>query len=272
MARVSIDDLDDPRLSAYRNLKDTNETRRAGLFVCEGGKLVDRLLASRYPVESLLLGERWVQRYAELVPEDVPVYVVPDGWIESLIGFNFHRGILGCARRLPSTPLAELVGPRERPVSLVVCVGIQDRENLGSILRSSLALGADAVLLGPETCDPFARRVLRVSMGAVLRTPLATSDDLPRDLSKLVEKHGMELVATVLDSSAEPLASCRVSHRFALLLGNEGNGLPPELVSRCSRKITIPMAADVDSLNVAVSAGIVLHTLLHRAEHNRSLR
>lgn len=262
MALVPIHDLDDPRLAVYRHLKDTNETRREGLFVVEGGKLVERLLASRFPVVSVLLGKRWVARYAQLAPAAAPTYVVPDDGIEALIGFNFHRGVLACARRLPAVPLADLVGSRGRKLSGVVCADIQDRENLGSILRTSLALGADACLLGPQTCDPFARRVLRVSMGAVLRMPLATSTDLASDLVELRDRHGVELVATVLDPQAEPLSTCRVSDRFALLFGNEGNGLPTHLTELCQRKVTIPMSADVDSLNVGVAAGVLLHGLL----------
>ena len=192
------------------------------------------------------------------------MYVVPDRWIEELIGFNFHRGILACARRLPTATLVDLAGPRDRKLAMTVCAGIQDRENLGSILRTSLALGANASLLGPQTCDPFARRVLRVSMGAVLQMPLAMSNDLATDLVALRDRHGVELVATVLDPQAEPLAACRVADRFALVLGNEGYGLPPQITELCQRQVTIPMSADVDSLNVGVAAGILLYGLQHR--------
>jgi len=269
MPPVLIDDPDDPRLAAYRQLKDTKETSRDGLFIVEGSLLVDRLLASRFPLVSLLVGERRLARYAELATVDAPLYVVPDHWIERLVGFDFHRGVLACARRLAETTLDQLVGDAGRPFSLVVCAGIQDRENLGSILRNSLALGADACLLGPETCDPFARRVLRVSMGAVLRMPLVTSNDLVRDLVALRDRFAVDLVAAVVDQHAKPLATCRVSNRLALLLGNEGNGLPPHLTELCQHKVTIPMSADVDSLNVGVATGIFLYALLQQGREIR---
>ncbi|MBX3411940.1 MAG: RNA methyltransferase [Pirellulales bacterium] len=262
MTFIPIDDLDDPRLAVYRHLKNKNETLRAGLFVCEGSKLVERLLASRFPVASLLLGQRWAETFAPRVADAVPVYVVPDAWFERLVGFNFHRGVLACARRLPGRPCEELLADAPEGGGLIVCAGIHDRENLGSIFRSALALGARGAIIGPDTCDPFDRRVLRVSMGASLRLPLAFSRDLARDLTTLREQQGIELMATVLDPAAETLGRRPCSRRFALLLGNEAHGLPPHLVELCQRKITIPMSAEVDSLNVAVTAGIVLHELL----------
>ncbi len=167
MPRHLITSLDDPRLEPYRNLKDTNRTRWAESFIVEGEKLVRRLIASRFPVESILLGERFESEFRPDVPEETAVYVLPDKLIEPLVGYKFHRGVLACGRRLPGPDLAELAPPG-KPLALIICPEVQDPENLGSILRIASAFAADGVLVGRGSADPFSRRVLRVSMGAAL--------------------------------------------------------------------------------------------------------
>ena len=252
--------LDDPRLEPYRHLKDTNRTRWANVFIVEGEKLVRRLIASRFPVESVLLGERFVEQLGPLVPQEVPAYVVPDELVEPLVGYNFHRGILACGRRLPGPPLAELAAPN-KPLALAVCPDVQDPVNLGSILRIANAFGADGVLVGRGSADPFSRRVLRVSMGAALRVPIVETESVTAALDSL-RALDVQLLATVLADDAEPLNQFAPPQRFALLLGSEGHGLAPEIIARCDHRLTIPMREGVDSLNVAVAAGIFLHHLM----------
>ena len=258
MPPIRINSLDDPRLEAYRHLKDTNRTRWADLFIAEGEKLVQRLLASDYAVESVLLSDRFEAQLGSLVPPEVPTWILPDELIEPLVGFDFHRGILACGRRRPRPTLEELA-PLGRPLTLAICAEVQDPENLGAILRISAALGVDGVLVGRGSADPLSRRVLRVSMGAALRVPIRESSDLEADLERLRSQLDVQLAATVLDPTAEPLSISTRPNRFALVFGSEGHGLPPSIVSLCQRRITIPMNQRADSLNVAVAAGICLH-------------
>ena len=114
MQKVRISSLDDPRLEPYRQLKDTNRTRWAGLFICEGEKLVRRLLASEFSVESVLLSNRFEQQFETIARPDLPVWIVPDELVEPLVGFNFHRGILGdplaVAAALGGRELAAIAG------------------------------------------------------------------------------------------------------------------------------------------------------------------
>jgi tRNA G18 (ribose-2'-O)-methylase SpoU len=111
---------------------------------------------------------------------------------------------------------------------------------------------------GREGTDPFSRRVLRTSMGSVLQLPIVQTDDWPHVLDTL-HAAGFESIATVLDPSGTMLGNIGRPLRAAVLLGNEDAGLAPELVARCRRRVILPMAAGVDSLNVAVASGIVLH-------------
>ena len=258
MPSIRIHSLDDPRLEPYRSLKDTNRTRWTSLFVCEGEKLVGRLFASDFAVESVLIGDRFERQFGALAPPAVPIWIVPDELIEPLVGFNFHRGILACGRRR-ANPSLEEIAPLGRPLTLVICPEVQDPENLGAILRISSAFGVGGVLIGRGSADPFSRRVLRVSMGASLRLPIREAADIRADLHQIRDSLAVELAATVLDASAEPLSTAKPPDRFALLFGSEGHGLDPAIIALCNRRLTIPMNPGTDSLNVAVAAGIFLH-------------
>ncbi len=126
-------------MQPYSALKKSNFTRWSGRFIVEGEKLVRRLLDSRFPVESVLAGQRIVDGIAPLVPPEVPLLVIDDACVPELVGFNFHRGLLACGRRLPELAVADLVERLPGLATLVICPEIQDPENLGGILRTSCA-------------------------------------------------------------------------------------------------------------------------------------
>jgi tRNA G18 (ribose-2'-O)-methylase SpoU len=260
MAILRIDSLDDPRLAPYRNLKTSNDTRHAGCFVAEGQKLVERLLASDCIVRSLLVADRYLAQCAQ---RELPLDLlsVPDDWIERIVGFNFHRGILACAERPPAPSLQSICRASRSRTSLVVCPDVQNPENLGAIVRIASAFAVDAVVLGDGCCDPFSRRVLRVSMGAVFGLPILETEDLAADLCHARDEQDFRVWATVADSAAAAFHALPRPNRLALLLGSEGHGLADCWLAMCDQRVTIPMRPSVDSLNVAVAAGILLYHL-----------
>jgi tRNA G18 (ribose-2'-O)-methylase SpoU len=262
MPRIAIDDFDDPRLEPYREFNRRNLIRGSGLFIAEGDKLTERLIASRYPVASLLAEPAHADRFERQLPNETPIYVVDRRLLQATIGFNFHRGVLACGRRLRAPTIAELVGSQSLPSSpptgtILVCPELYDPTNLGGVIRTAAALGCLAVVLGQRCADPFSRRVLRVSMGAALRLPIVQSRDLLADLHVL-QQAGYSLAATVLDRSAQPLRSFVPPHSLAILLGSEGEGLAPQWLALCDQRVTIPMHLGIDSLNVAVAAAVFL--------------
>ncbi len=259
MPLIPITTIDDPRLLSYRDLSQRNLTRQSGLFIAEGEKVVERLIASDFEVASLIAEPAYAERYAPQVPPETPIYVVSRDQLETTIGFNFHRGILACGRRKPMLPianfLAQLPGSRS---TLVVCPDVQDPTNLGSIIRSTAAFGCDAILLGSLCADPFSRRVLRVSMGTALHLPILECRDLAADLQTLAAAQ-YDLVASVIDATAEPLSSAKRSDRMALLLGSEAHGLSDDWLALVHRHVTIPMQLGIDSLNVSIAAAVLLY-------------
>jgi len=256
---IHLDNLDDPRLAPYRCLKDRHLNRDGARFIAEGRLLVERLLVSAITTESVLSAQRVAESVAAIMPADIPHYVVPDALLHDVVGFKFHSGALACGRRpLNATFDAMLGADPSRPAVIVVCPKLIEHENLGSIIRSSAALGAAGLVLGPQCCDAFWRKCVRVSMGTVFTLPIRRSEDLAADLREL-HRRGVVRVATVLDARAEPLRSFTAPPRCALLMGAEDHGLDDETLALCDRRVTIPMRPGVDSLNVAITAALMLH-------------
>jgi tRNA G18 (ribose-2'-O)-methylase SpoU len=259
MPVIAIESLDDQRVEPYRNLKMKNLQRGGDFFIAEGKKVVERLLDSEFETASVFVSERRVSEWGSKVPPDVPLYVASQEVMNGLVGFDFHVGVVGCGYRRPSPSLEKLLPQEATRQTVVVCPNCDNPENLGAIVRIGAAFGINALILGQGCCDPFSRRVIRVSMGSTFKLPIRESVDLSGDLKRLKSEWNFQLAATVLDDAAEKLDQSRRSPRFGVLLGNEDTGLDDSWVRHCDRRLTIPMRLGTDSLNVAVTAGIILH-------------
>ncbi len=196
-----------------------------------------------------------------LVPADVPVYVAEASVVNGVLGYRFHSGVMAVSRRKPAVSVDQLADAwrGEEPVTLVVCPEVSNTDNMGSLIRIASAFGATGMVLGERCCDPFYRQSVRVSMGTIFRMPLVRSTDLMDDLRRLRERWGVQLIGTVCDGDAEPLAGASRPERIGILFGNEAQGLSPEHLAACDRRVTIPMRLGTDSLNVSVAAGVVLY-------------
>jgi tRNA G18 (ribose-2'-O)-methylase SpoU len=259
---VAITDPEDPRIAAYRDVRERDLLRRDGLFVVEGEVVLRVLLSrSRFPVESLLVSEKRLDLVRPLLaqaPGGTPVLVASQAVMDGIVGFPVHRGVLALARRGIDRDAAEILrdlGPR----ALVVApIGLANHDNVGGVFRNAAAFGADAVLLDRASCDPLYRKALRVSVGGSLVVPFARAASAG-DLCDALDRAGFETVA-LSPAGRETLSAMRRAPRTALLLGAEGPGLPPEVLAR-SRRVAVPMAPGVDSLNVATAAAIALYEL-----------
>lgn len=207
MAIVYLDSSEDRRLEPYRGLSGRPARGDGKRFIVEGRFLVERLLASTLTTESILTDAARVPTLPREIDEQTTVFVLPSDTIDQLVGFDFHRGMLACGLRCPLPAIDECVPAALTSMLMVVCSQVSDPANLGGILRNCAAFGATVVLLGPGCADPFSRRALRVSMGAVFKLAIATSPSLAADLRRQTDLHNVTLVATVLDEDAGLLSS-----------------------------------------------------------------
>jgi tRNA G18 (ribose-2'-O)-methylase SpoU len=236
--------------------------RRGSFFIVEGLLAVEALLGSPYPVRSVLVTEPRLLAVRDLLTAarvDAPVIVRPEAEVRAITGFDFHRGVLASADRRP-LPDPSAVVARARRVA--VLEGLNDHENLGALFRNAAAFGVDAVLADPTTADPLYRRSVRVSVGHVLRVPWTRLPDWPAGLAVL-RAAGFVVVALTPSLDAEPIDALAVDppDRVALLLGAEGPGLTPATMASADRRVRIPIAPGVDSLNVATAAAVAFHRL-----------
>lgn len=266
MPLIRIDSPEDPRIAPYVDLRDKELRHRRGRFIAEGELVVQRLLKSRFAVESLLVAQSRLHRLR--VPPDIPVYYGPPTLIENIAGFRFHRGVLGCGVRQPLSDWGPLCPEVDQQALVVVCSTVRDPANLGGILRNCAAFGVDLVLIGSDAADPYSRRALRASMAATLTLNIGVADNVVRDVTRLRREFGFNCMATVVNSNARSLAETPRPRRLALVLGNEYDGVEPAIEQACPTKITIPMSLGTDSLNVAVSAGVFLYHFTRLAPRN----
>lgn len=276
---IPVDSLADPRLAPYAGMRDAELAQRTrpgeaaahghlgGLFVAEGELVVRRLIRSPFATDSVLLADNRVESLAADLadlPPGTPVFTAPQRLFNTIVGFNMHRGVLALGRRAEPHALEALLG---RPGPLVILEDLVNHDNLGAVFRNAAGLGGAgcSVLLSPRCADPLYRKSLRVSMGHVLSVPFVRLTDWPGDLGR-VSAAGWRILALTPRPAAVSIEEAAVGPRSAILLGSEGPGLTPEALAAADISVRIPMAPldddqTIDSLNVAMAAGIALYRI-----------
>ncbi len=257
MPFLPVESAEDPRLEAFRSIRD-RDLRDAGSFLVEGEVVLPVLLAStHFATLALLLSENRARHLAGQLPESLTVYVASQAVLEGIVGMPFHRGVLAVAQRGPERGVDEVLAPKPQPSLVLGLCGVTNHDNVGGIFRNAAAFGVDGVLLDAATCDPLYRKAIRVSSGGTLHVPFAQVADEAAMFELLVSR-GYEVLAlsprgTLIIGGAQRPTSSRV----AFLLGAEGPGLSAATLTRCVTA-RIPMAGTWDSLNVSVTSGIAL--------------
>jgi tRNA G18 (ribose-2'-O)-methylase SpoU len=224
-----------------------------GVYVAEGEKVIRRAVDAGHQPHSFLLTPRWADSLADILDRfDVPCHVLDEREIERVTGFHVHRGALAAFRRPEATSIANLLPGARR---IVVVEDLVDHMNVGSVFRNAAALGFDGVVLSPRCADPFYRRSIKVAMGAVFSLPHARLDDWYA-APALLREAGFTTYAMTLADDAVTLDSVVPATRSAVIVGSEGPGLTAHWQREADVRVTIPMAAGIDSLNVAASTAI----------------
>lgn len=254
----------------FARIGDPDWLKAQGLFVAEGRHVTRRLLQSaRYRASAVLVTSTACESLGDVLaglddahrPE---VLVRTQSELDRLTGFRLHQGCVAVAPRVPMPERlpADLSGP------VIVLERVRDPDNVGSIMRSAAAFGAAGILFGPECADPFYRKAVRTSMGAVFGLSIAIAPRWPDALADL-KAQGRMLVAMTPEAGARPLREILDQDRsrpVAIMLGSEGDGLTEEAIALADAAARIGMTSDVDSLNVAVAAAVALYELTGRTD------
>lgn len=267
MPIIHIQSLDDPRVASFCTLTDAQLKNRLNaeqaMFIAESPKVIHVALDAGYQPLSLMCEERHITgdaaRIIERCGEEMPVYTGSRELLAQLTGYTLTRGVLCAMRRPQPKPLDEVLFGARR---VVVIDGVVDTTNIGAIFRSAAALGIDAVLLTPNSCDPFNRRAVRVSMGSVFLVPWTW---MPGSLPSLHD-YGFQTAAMALTDNSVSIDDpiLRSVEKLAIVMGTEGDGLPKETIAEADHVVRIPMSHQVDSLNVAAAAAVAFWELRAR--------
>ena len=267
MPVITIESLDHPGLRPYVSLTEAQLRNRLspadGLFVAESPKVIRVALDVGYEPVSMLCEPRHIDGDAAGIIERcghrLPVFTGPRELLSRLTGYKLTRGVLCAMRRRPFPSVSDVVEGAHR---IAVIDGVVDTTNIGAIFRSAAALGIDAVLLTPTSCDPLNRRAVRVSMGTVFLVPWTWMDSPVASLSQM----GFATVAMALTVDSVPIDHpvLRQTPRLAIILGTEGDGLSQNAIASADFVARIPMSHSVDSLNVAAASAVAFWELRHR--------
>ncbi|MBK8248634.1 MAG: RNA methyltransferase [Gemmatimonadetes bacterium] len=247
-------------LTTARDLSRRKARERDGRFVAEGVRTVEELLAS--PVElvgvvcgpQLMDSDRGTQLRLQIDRRGIPLAEVTEKEFGGAASTESPQGVLAIGR-IPSRQLSTLAD-REH-LTLLVLDGVQDPGNVGTMIRTAHALGADATVALPGTVDVWNAKVVRSAMGSLFRHHVQAA---PIDeLAAFAAAHGVELWAA--EASGAELTTLRRPNRLGLVLGNEGAGVGAALEERLARRVSLAMPGGAESLNVAIAAGILLYGL-----------
>jgi tRNA G18 (ribose-2'-O)-methylase SpoU len=272
-----ISSLDLPELAPYRTMRRSAEHEAQGIFIAEGEKVTRRLLESRFTVVSVVLPEKHLEHYRPLLearPETVTVYLAEKSLLESLVGYSLFQGVLSVGRIPPPAPLDEILAKSARPQLFAAIDGLSNAENLGAVVRNCVAFGVQALLVGETCSSPYLRRSVRNSMGTVFQLPIwevkmanaavqLRRDDPPQfSLAKTLGElraRGIRCLAAHPHTDKKVLSQADFSGDCCLVFGSEGQGISPEVLAACDEAVAVPMANDVDSLNVGAAAAVFLY-------------
>ena len=266
MPLIEITSLTHPGVELFSTLTEAQLRRKMepekGLFIAESPKVIERALDAGYMPIALLCENKHINGDAASIIArcgDIPIYTGERELLASLTGYTLTRGVLCAMQRQQPRSVADVCAGARR---VVVFDGVVDTTNIGAMFRSAAALGVDAVLVTPTSCDPLNRRAVRVSMGSVFLVPWTWLDAPVSSLKEL----GFRTAAMALTDKSVPLGDSALSgeERLAIVMGNEGDGLASDVIAAADYVVRIPMAPGVDSLNVAAAAAVAFWELRAR--------
>ena len=272
-----ISSLDLPELAPYRTMRRSAEHEAQGIFIAEGEKVTRRLLESRFTVVSVVLPEKHLEHFRPLLearPEQFTVFVAEKPLLETLVGYSLFQGVLSVGKIPPPASLDEILQKSPTPKLLAAIDGLSNAENLGALVRNCVAFGVQVLLVGETCSSPYLRRSVRNSMGTIFQLPVwevkmandavrLRRDDPPKfslaETLRDLRTRGIRCLAAHPHTEKKVLSQADFTKDCCLIFGSEGHGISKPVLEACDECVAIPMANDVDSLNVGAAAAAFLY-------------
>jgi TrmH family RNA methyltransferase len=259
-----IEGRHNPLVKQLRQAFSRSELTAAGDCAIEGLRILEEAIRSGLRFRAVFFRESAQDRAERLLPQigaQVETLLLPDKLFDTLVPSESPQGVAALVR-LKEFSLDD-VTERLQVGPIVVLAGLQDPGNLGTILRSSEAFGSAGIVLGEGTVSPFNSKVVRASAGSVFRLPIVhrqgkSATTKLEEVSEKLRAQGVRLIATS-SHKGTPVDQADLKSPAAIFFGNEGSGLPRDLMARMDESIAIPHTSQVESLNAAIAASIVLY-------------
>ena len=256
-----ITSKDNPTVKLYQKLSSSKKERlQYGLFVLEGLRIVEDALKEESGITQLILTQKAHERFGEeLLQADLRntrTIVISNELGNRIASTDSTQGVFAMCRIPVSRSIGSIICDNGK---YLVLFGLQDPGNVGMMIRTADALGINGVIMS-GSCELYSPKVIRSTMGSVFRMSIAIENDADKLFDEL-NRADITTSAAVIDKDAVPVTECTFEGRQAVFIGNEGNGLPSDIAQRCSRRVIIPMHGNINSLNAAMAAGILMWEL-----------
>ena len=234
-----------------------NMLKRAGLIALDSERLIVRAMRAGAVIEKIVCSPEFFEKHGNLFASisKEKVSLAPYSLLREMTGFRIHGGVMALAIRPIDAPIKP-----EKP-RIAVLNGCNNAENIGAIVRNCLAFGFNTLIVDEYSCSPWLRRALRVAMGSTFKIDIIHSDNIINDLSFL-RANGHEIFAAEYAAHSLTVDQLsRTKNNLTLVLGHESEGISPEVSKLCDASVHIDMNPGIDSLNVAVASGILMHQM-----------
>jgi tRNA G18 (ribose-2'-O)-methylase SpoU len=262
MAYTLISSFHASAVEDFRSLRGNSGHLEKGLFIAESEKIVRKVLESSIEIPFAYMTE---EHFENLRPpfkhriDTTNVFLASKEEMEKIVGYQLHQGVMLACRIPDNRPLMLAAQAWKSPWMAIALDTIADAENMGAIIRNAAAFGASAVIVDDQSCNPWLRRSVRVSMGTIIDMDIIRVPDLTLALSEMRRLGSMSIIGATLHKDAIDLTDVTVSSSTIIAFGSEGWGLRQSVIDECNILARIPMAPGVDSLNVAIAGGIFMH-------------
>lgn len=256
---IKIDDINDARITLYKNLRFTPKIHQDNkLFIAEGRRLVKKLLKSNIPIYSIFATDDFFMdnqsMISKRITEHTQLYSADKKLMELIVGFRLHSGIMAMAYQ-PAD-----VRPQDMKGIIVVTNGINNAENIGSIIRNMIGFGLENIIVDNKSVSPYLRRAVRVSMGSVFFSNVYHSKNLFNDILFL-RNCGYKIISIELSDNAKLLNTFKFDKKSIIIFGSEDFGIENEILEISDYVIKIPMSDKIDSFNVSSSSAVVFYQI-----------
>ena len=244
-----IKSLQNEQIKSFARLKEKKYRDETGLFLVEGEHLV-RMALEANCLTTLLVAEEDLENYLDIIDEETTI-IVTESIINKLSFTKTPQNIMGIAK--------QNTFDKKDCNRVLVLDTLQDPGNVGTLIRSALAFNYDKIYVSESTVDVYNEKVIRASQGAIFKINVVKKE--LNDIYRLLKKNEFDIIVTSLTNNSIYLEELEKKERFAIVLGNEGNGVSEVSLKNASRVVKIRMSDKIDSLNVAVAGSIVMYNL-----------